>query len=241
MIFLSRYLFYADENAPAIHYAADELRRIGFDFAKEPCRDVTHLILPVPTKDNVRLQQILQKLSTDVCIIGGNLPELPGYRSHDLLKDDVYVAENAYITAHCAVRLLLNRLPVTLRGCNILVIGWGRIGKCLSTLLKNLEARVTVAARKESDRAILAALGYDSIKTDHIHTEDYRVIINTVPIMLLPSIPNSCLKIDLASSPGLGGEDVIHARGLPGKDAPEASGNLISNRILYIINKEGTL
>lgn len=238
---MSRYLFYADENAPAIHCAVEQLKRMGFDFAKEPCMDVTHLLMPVPTKDQEHLMNILQKLSPDVRIIGGNLPELPGYRTYDLLKDAAYVAENAYITAHCAVRLILDRLPVALRGCKILVIGWGRIGKCLAALLKGLEAQVTVAARKEYDRAMLAALGYGTSDTVHIDTQGYRVIINTAPTMLLPEIPYPCLKIDLASVPGLGGDDVIHARGLPGKDAPEASGNLITRRILYIINKECAL
>ena len=50
---------------------------------------------------------------------------------------------------------LVNRLA----DCKVLVIGWGRIGKCLAALLKGLEADVTVVARKETDRAILHALG----------------------------------------------------------------------------------
>ncbi len=182
--------------------------------------------------------QILQLLPKDIKVIGGGLPSLPGYQVADLLQDTAYVAENAYITAHCAVRLAMEKLPTALRGCKILVIGWGRIGKCLAALLKGLEADVTVAARKEADRAILNALGYKSALTDTPGNGDYRVIFNTVPAPVLCEGDVNCLKIDLASVQGIAGDNVIHARGLPGKDAPEASGNLIARTVLRILKED---
>ena len=42
------------------------------------------------------------------------------------------------------------------------------------------------------------------------------------------------MKIDLASEKGLGGEDVIWARGLPGIHAPESSGRLIAETCLRL-------
>ena len=132
----------------------------------------------------------------------------------------------------------MDRLPVALRNCKILVIGWGRIGKCLAALLKGLEAQVTVAARKETDRAILNALGYQAIDIHDIRPDGYRVIFNTAPAAVLNDTPANCLKIDLASTPGIGGTNVIHARGLPGKDAPEASGNLIARTIIRLIKED---
>ena len=45
-----------------------------------------------------------------------------------------------------------------------------------------------------------------------------------------------CYKLDLASIQGIPGQDVIWARGLPEKDAPESSGKLIAdaiNRLLF--------
>jgi hypothetical protein len=50
-----------------------------------------------------------------------------------------------------------------------------------------------------------------------------------------------CLKIDLASHRGIEGEDVIWARGLPGKDAPESSGKLIVKTAIRLIEKERAL
>lgn len=225
--------------------AIQRLTDAGCTFADAPGANVTHLLLPVPAlspdgtlKGGGDLNTVLQALSKDICILGGNLPELPGYQVVDLLQDPAYVAENAYITAHCAVRLAMDLLPVALRGCKILVIGWGRIGKCLAALLKGLEADVAVAARKETDRAILNALGYRAIPTENLSADGYRVIFNTAPASVLPESPAGCLKIDLASSPGIGGTDVILARGLPGKDAPEASGELIARTVLRLLHKE---
>ena len=227
-------------DSKALSFAVQRLKAYGFEFTTLSAPLATHLLLPVPSLDsdgNIRgggkLQDIMQP---GICVIGGNLPPLPNVL--DLMQDPAYVAENAYITAHCAVRMLMEKLPTALRGCPILVIGWGRIGKCLAALLKGLEAKVTVAARKDTDRAILQALGYQATEIGNIQPNYYRVIFNTAPAMVLPHIPAQCIKIDLASSPGLGGSDVIYARGLPGKDAPEASGELIARTVLRLIRKE---
>jgi dipicolinate synthase subunit A len=67
----------------------------------------------------------------------------------------------------------------------------------------------------------------------------YRVIFNTVPAPVLSSQLQAfcrpeCLKIDLASQQGIQGEDVVIARGLPGKEAPESSGRLIAEMVLKL-------
>ena len=213
----------------------------------EPCEQVTHLLLPVPSFGpdggiigGGNLGTLLSLLPKDITVIGGNLdrPELDYYATTDLLRDESYLALNANITAHCALELALNQLPVILEGCKVLVIGWGRIGKCLGKLLQQLGAQVTVCARKESDRSMLAALGYGAARLDQVDTAEYRVIFNTVPTMVLPVCPGDALKIDLASRLGLGSEDVIWARGLPGKDAPESSGQLIARTLIPLLRKE---
>ena len=160
----------------------------------------------------------------------------------DLLQAPDYVAQNASITAHCALKYIMNALPITLAHQPILVIGWGRIGKCLARLLRGLDARVSIYARKESDRGMITALGYDAVAPE-TELSAYRVIINTAPAQVLTEEQLSrckpdCLKLELASSQGLPGADVILARGLPGKDAPESSGKLIAQSILRLLNKE---
>ncbi len=237
--------FYTAGYTAATACAVRRLQNAGIPFSSEPDPKVTHLLLPIPSlqddgmiRGGQALSDVLDTLPKGISVFGGNLPELKGYKVYDFLKLPTYVAENAYITAHCAVRLIMDKLPMALRGCPVLVIGWGRIGKCLGALLKGLEATVTVAVRKENDRAILGALGYHAVDIPSIDLSGYQVIINTVPVMVLPQTPENCLKIDLASQPGMGGTDIIHARGLPGKDAPESSGALIARTVLHLLSKE---
>lgn len=235
-------------STAALSYARQWLKNTGYPLTNFPSADVTHLLLPVPSfepdgsiKGGGNLSELLAQLGKHVVIMGGGLdrPELKGYTCIDFLKDPMYTAQNAKITAHCALRLAMNTLPVTLDNQNVLVIGWGRIGKCLAQLLKAIGAQVTVAARKGSDRVMLKALGYSAVDTYHLDTAPYRLIFNTVPQMICPDCPGKGLKIDLASKLGLGGEDVIWARGLPGKDAPESSGRLIAQTALgFILRKE---
>ena len=237
-------LFYAPPGTAAVSHAIQHLQQAGCTFTDAPGETVTHLLLPVPSflsKAGGDLEKILGHLPENVCIFGGNLPKLPGYRVYDLLQDPFYLAENAYITAHCALRLLMKHLPIPLRGCKILVVGWGRIGKCLAALLKALEADVTVAARKETDRGILSALGYRTLDTENVPCDNFRVVFNTAPAAITLKNSDTCLKIDLASLPGITGEDVIWARGLPGKDAPEASGALIARTVLRLLHREDSV
>ena len=202
-------------------------------FASEPDCKVTHLMLDVPFRNPEKLPELLLQLSKDVTIVGGNL-NVPGYKVIDLLQDPFYLAENADVTAHGAVKLALGLLPVTLKGLPVIVIGWGRIGKCLAQLLQQMGADVTVAARKEADRAMLSALGYDAIDVTAISSH-YRLIFNTVPAPIFTGEqPEDCLKIELASVPGLAGDNIIDGRALPNRCAPESSGQLIARSILRL-------
>ena len=240
-------IIFAAGYSPALDYCIQRLKETGLTISSEPSHQITHLLLPVPSFSSDGnligggdLKDILKQLPQNIIIVGGNLEreELKGYNAYDLLQDEEYLALNAQITAHCAIKVALSQLPIVLEGCNSLVIGWGRIGKCLARLLRQVGADVTVCARKETDRSILKALGYTAANLDHIDPTAFRLIFNTVPTMLLPECPGRALKIDLASRLGLGGEDVIWARGLPGKDAPESSGLLIADSFLSLLRKE---
>ncbi len=247
---MNKPIFYIAGQSRALFYAAAELIRQGYKVLTAPNDTVTHLLLPTPSfdpdgsiKGGGPLEEVLSQLPKDITVVGGNLkhPALAGYVTADLLQDSMYVAQNANLTAHCAVRLAMEKLPVILQDAQVLIVGWGRIGKCLADLLRRLGARVWVAARKESDRAMLCALGYHAVDMQTLADILLycRVVFNTAPVMVLPEdlvryCPSECLKIDLASVPGIAGNDVLWARGLPGKDAPETSGKLIASTIIRI-------
>ncbi len=238
-------------SVPALQYARAALEREGFPFADHPHPEITHLLLPIPSFSpdgsllcGGDLKDLLSRLPEKAAVIGGGLdhPILEGRNRIDLMQDAPYLAQNASITAYCAVRLAMHKLPVILAKQPALVIGWGRIGKCLARLLDSMGAQVSVAARKETDRAMIEALGYQAIPTDALADCAYRfrIVFNTVPAAILSEDrcrPDS-LKIDLASRPGLLGDHVLTARGLPGKDAPESSGALIAQAVARHLRKE---
>ncbi len=243
-------LIYPVGSTPACNSAAQILESAGIPAIDHPSPEVTHLLLDIPSlapdgslRGGGSIAQTLAMLPQDITIIGGNLthPVLDGYKTMDLLQDPGYLAENAAITADCALRVAGKELPVVFAGCPVLVIGWGRIGKCLGQLLKALGAQVTIAARRRTDRAALRSLGYAAVDTSCLQDvlPKFRLIFNTAPEMLLPKeallFCRDCVKIDLASSPGMEGSGVIWARGLPGKLAPESSGRLIAKTIMNIV------
>lgn len=251
---MSHYIFYPATRSPALLAAAETLKSKGYGVVSRPCEGVTHLLLPVPSfdtdgtiKGGGELRELLELLPKGITVVGGNLGDME-CRKMDLLKDPEYLAANAYITAHCAVRLAMLRLPVTLRKCKVLIIGWGRIGKCLTRLLRAMEADLTVAARKDTDRATAHALGYSAVHPEELEgqLDRYRVIINTVPHPILSceqltDCCEKCLKLDLASVQGLDGPDVLWARGLPAKDAPESSGALIAKTVIRLLDRKEPL
>ena len=231
-------------RSPALAYARQALA----PYLTDDSTTATHLLLPVPSlepggtvKGGYDLSEILQTLPPDITVLGGNLnhPALVPYRTLDLLKDPFYTARNAAVTAHCALGLILTSLPVTLPNQPVLVIGFGRIGKCLAQLLKDLGAVVTVAARKDTDRAMAEVLGFDSAAPSQWNPEQYRVIINTVPAPVLDEAEcgPDALLLDLASVRGITGSRVRWARGLPGICVPETSGKLIASSILNLIEE----
>ena len=237
-----KFIFAAGSTA-ANRYAARYLKSAGFAVTDSPGKKVRYVLLDVPSfgpegrlRGGGSIESILDSLPQNIVICGGNLahPSLDGYETVDFLKDEDYLCENAYITAECALDVALPYLKRTLRGCKVLIIGWGRIGKCLARILKNLDADVTVAARNPKDRAMLRALGYKAVTMEHLPAMlgEFRLLYNTVPYPVLTSVQmencrEECIKIELASKDGIAGDDIIIARGLPGIHMPESSGKLI--------------
>ena len=244
---MAKHLIYPIGSTQACRYAAEFLYKEGFDLVDHPTPEATHLLLDAPAfgndgilKNGKPLERILEMLPQYITVIGGNLehPSLEGYRCLDLLKDETYLAANAAITAECALQVAAPLLSRTFSDISVLIIGWGRIGKCLGKLLKDLGADVTVAARKEADRAMLRALGYGAADPINLKS-DFQLIFNTAPAPIPGATQlQNCIKIDLASQKGLAGDDVIWARGLPSIHAPETSGRLIGKTVSKWIRED---
>ena len=222
------------QDSPALIEAAVELNRSGISFCGS-CEEADVLLYNVPTAPFLR-----DDIPAGPFIIGGNLDFLDEcHPKLDLLKDPFYLAQNARITAEAALGLILPKLESDFAHTDILILGWGRIGKCLDQIFRRLDFPVSVYARKPQDRAMLSALGYTAVTKEEMaqNLGRYHCIINTAPAQILTeaelsAASNTCVKVDLASVTGIPGPDVLHARGLPGKYKPRASGKLIAQTIL---------
>jgi dipicolinate synthase subunit A len=141
----------------------------------------------------------------------------------------------------------MERTDITLHGANVLVLGYGRIGKSLARMLKGIGAKVTVEARKEEDLAWIYDNGYVGVHLDQLNNvlSTQHIIFNTIPHLVLTrerlmKVNRDAVIIDLASFPG--GTDFAAARelgikaylelSLPGIVAPKTAGKII----YYVVN-----
>lgn len=170
--------------------------------------------------------------------------------AYDLLDIEEYAILNAIATAEGAIQIAMEEFPKTLSGSNILVMGFGRIGKIVSKMLQGIGAKVYCEARKNEDLAYIKAYGYTPIRLDELdeNLHKFDIIINNIPVQILDKSRLDLLKkdvliIDLASKPG--GVDFEYAKqkniktvwalGLPGKVAPVSSAEYIRDTLYNIL------
>ena len=169
------------------------------------------------------------------------LSERRGWKLLRVLEDEAYTQENAALTAEGALFTAVARMNRALRGSQCLVIGYGRIGKALTGLLRAMGALVTVAARREESRR---EAGENSVSISYMPNILPRmdVIFNTVPAPMLGEkelrqVKPLCVMIDLASAPYGIDRDAAEAlglkafleSGLPGRYCPLSAAEALLN------------
>ena len=238
---------------------------------EEGVKDSKYVILPLPvTKDcktinapfakkPIKIDDKIIDLLKNKIVFCGNASALYNINSkfnklnikNYSIREDFQIM-NAVPSAEGALQIAMSEFNGTINGAKCLVAGYGRIGKVLSALLKNMGANVTVSARSSCDLAWIKCMHYKCINTSDIHTEfGYHIIFNTIPAMIfnknvLLKCRKNSLIIDVSSKPG--GVDfevakdlgirAIHALGLPGKFSPMSAAEIIKNTIYNIIKEE---
>lgn len=168
----------------------------------------------------------------------------------DILKREELSVLNSISTAEGAIQIAMENTEITLSGSNILILGFGRIGKVLAKMLDGIGANVYCEARKPQDLAWIQAFGYTPIDLKNLNQnlDKFDVIMNTIPSVVLDEsnldkVKQDCLIIDLASNPGgVDREEVkrrkikfVWALSLPGKVAPVTSAKYIKETIYNIL------
>ena len=226
----------------------------------------TLIVLPLPFSTDgiklfaplynfeIKISDILALLKKGQLVAGGKLSDdfckkvmLKGCGVYDYYLSERLSVMNAIPTSEGAISIAINETQKTIFGSKCVVAGYGRIGKILAKLLKNMGADVTVLARSEQALTWAEADGCHACPfyCAGRYLNDKDIIFNTVPALwmdknIIDSTKNNTVIIDLASAPG--GVDfeyaksvskkVIFALSLPGKVAPETSGNIIADCVL---------
>jgi len=229
-----------------------------------------NIILPLPvTADGIHLNMVYSdnkialndsfaELMRNKQVFGGMMGKLyqtseiwDSIDTYDYYTQEEFAVRNSVPSAEGAIEIAMHEYPGTINGSKCLVVGFGRLGKMLSWMLRGIGASVTVGARKQADIAWIESYGYSSVKTEKIWDKDqYDIIFNTAPAMifsrrLLSKMRSTPLIIDLSSMPG--GVDfeaavkfdikAIQAGSLPGKVAPKTAGEIIKNTIYNMMEE----
>ncbi len=240
------------------------------DTIKKAIQNVEIVIGPIPFSSNgntinmpfsdkeVTIREMMHVINAKVFIAGGITPEVYGMANDeyieiiDIMKREELAVLNTIATAEGTIQIAIENTNKILHGSEVLVLGFGRIGKVLARKLAGLSAKVTCAARKDEDLAWIQAYGHKATNINTIgeNLNQYDIIINTVPHMILTEkrlkyVKNDCLLIDLASNPG--GIDkkavkdnklkFVWALSLPGKVAPITSAEFIKDTIYNIVKE----
>ena len=253
---------------------ADDLKNksniIQCDTIKKAIQNVEIVIGPIPFSSNgntvnapfcdkeITIREMMHVINAKVLIVGGITPEVYDMANDeyieiiDIMKREELAVLNTIATAEGTIQIAIENTNKILHGSEVLILGFGRIGKVLARKLAGLAAKVTCAARKDEDLAWIQAYGHKATNINSIgkNLNQFDIIINTVPHMILTeerleNVKQECLLIDLASNPG--GIDkkavkdrnlkFVWALSLPGKVAPTTSAEFIKDTI-YNIFKE---
>ena len=176
----------------------------------------------------------------------------PGMEIREYLSREELLLNNAIPTAEGTIQIALEELPVTLSGLKVLIVGMGRCGSLIASLMRSFGADVTAAVRSSTGAAKARIAGARAVST-HNMGNDYGLVINTAPELIfdrsrLSGFRRSTLFIDIASKPG--GVDfkaaselgikVIWALGIPGKSAPVTSGEMIAETVAAMLAERRT-
>lgn len=190
--------------------------------------DASKIIIgPIPLSSNkidintpfsnkkISLEELLNKIQGKLFFTGSVNEKIIEYAKDknikliDLMQREELTILNTISTAEGAIQIAMQETLTTIHGSNVLIMGFGRVGKITAKMIDGLGANVYCEARKESDIAWIKAYGYKPIYLNELdyNLDKYDIIINTIPEVILKEdklskIKKDCLIIDLASSPG---------------------------------------
>lgn len=210
------------------------------------------------SEKSISIRDLMHIINAKILIAGSISPEIYDLANDeyieiiDIMKREELAVLNTISTAEGAIEIAISNTNKIIHGSEVLILGFGRIGKVLARKMAGLSSIVTCAARKDEDLAWIKAYGHKATNINSLGENlcKYDIIINTVPHLILMQerlqyVHEDCLLIDLASNPG--GIDkkvakerklkLIWALALPGKVAPVTTAEFIKDTIYNVLKE----
>lgn len=207
------------------HYAKRE-NIVKFDKIEEAISFSKNIILSMPLMDDrdnlvvtfsskqINIYELLGKIKNKNIItlrINEKAKEIIEENENkyiDLKESQTYNISNALATAEGVISKAIIDTEESLRGLNVLILGYGRTGKMLAKKFEAMNSNVTCEARKETDLAWIREEGFKAVPLKELkkHLKDKDIIVNTVPYQILKEeemeeISKDTLIYDITSEP----------------------------------------
>lgn len=223
--------------------------------------DKLHLVfLPIPTSKDGKfingsttaLEKILDGCDENTIIVGYKIPigicdriVSLGARYLDLCFDEKFVLDNAILSAQGALGYILSSFDTSVSDMKIGIVGYGRIGKALFSMISFLGGHARIYTTNEKNALELSENGAE-VRLGVGDVRDFSgldLLINTAPTDLSLSfengvIPDGMRVIELASGENFKGiEGVERLASIPEIMYPVSGGNIYYQAILRFLKE----
>ena len=240
-------------------YGESKRCRIAKELFEKTIEQLHLVFLPIPTsKDgktingsDIRVESLLESCREKTLVVGYKIPRdicdrlvSNGARYLDLSFDERFVYENAILSAEGALGYILSSFDRSVRDMKIGIVGYGRIGKSLFSMLSFLGARPRVYTTSEKSALELSESGVEvSLSLEGVRDfSGLDLVINTAPTDLSKSftgfVPHGMRVIELASGENFKGvEGVERLSSIPELMYPVSGGNIYYQAILRFLKE----
>lgn len=218
-----------------------------------------NIILPLPTIANgyisgsgITLEQLYDAISEENNVFFGNY--IPPNKTNTLsyYYNNSFIMKNSFLTAQGVLKIILDNVDYCIFKAKVAVIGYGKCGRMIAKLLKDVGFDVTVFSRRSETitEADLNGMNSDPISKLEKKLSDYRLIVNTVPSNIISKksiekLTQENVYIEVASKPygfNIAETDVFNfkyilAESLPGRFAPVSAGENIADTVIDMLKE----
>jgi hypothetical protein len=144
-------------------------------------------------------------------------------------QSNKYKIKNSIATAEGALCIAISETNRAIIDCDVLVLGYGFLGRETADLFSKTGATINVCTASETELKQAEKKGYHCILLKDLDALAYHIILNTIPAHVLDNekfclLPEGAILIELASKPCCDENQeavrIIKAGALPGRFSP---------------------